>query len=254
VARAEKLAGWVELEGCFNFRDLGGYRSRDGGRMRSGHVFRADGLQHLTPRDLARLRHEIGLGGVIDLRSSAEVETNGRGLIAREPLALHHVPLFERDGEEDGAPREFLRDMGEVYFFMLRTAREPIARVVRILAETHAPCVFHCAAGKDRTGVISALLLGLLGVPRETIVADYAFSRRNLDQINARLRSSESYQRIMEDLPTGAYEAEPETMETLLDRVEARYGSMRGYAERAGISDALVDRLRARLLEDAPSP
>ena len=73
-------------------------------------------------------------------------------------------------------------------------------RVIRILAESDRPHVFHCAAGKDRTGVISALILSLLEVPRETIVSDYAFSRRNLDQVNARLRSSSTYQDLMDEL------------------------------------------------------
>jgi protein tyrosine/serine phosphatase len=254
VGQNGELARWVELEGCFNFRDLGGYRSRDGRRTRTGQVFRADGLQHLTPRDLERLRREIGLAGVIDLRSSAEVQSDGRGRIAREPLAFHHVPLFERDERFEEPPRDFLADMGELYLFMLRSASEPIARVVRLLAETDAPCVFHCAAGKDRTGVISALLLGLLDVPRDTIIADYAFSRQNLDRINARLNASRSYREILEDLPQGASEAEPATMETFLDRVEARYGSLRGYAERAGVGDGVIDRLQARLLEDVPAP
>ena len=72
------LASWVELEGCFNFRDLGGYRTEDGRRLRARQVFRSDGLQHLTARDLAHLREEIGLRGVIDLRSRDEVESDGR--------------------------------------------------------------------------------------------------------------------------------------------------------------------------------
>ncbi len=82
MSQDEGLASWVELEGCYNFRDLGGYRTGDGRRFRTGRVFRSDGLQHLTERDLEQLTGEIGLGTVIDLRSDQEVEDVGRGAIA----------------------------------------------------------------------------------------------------------------------------------------------------------------------------
>jgi protein tyrosine/serine phosphatase len=120
--------------------------------------------------------------------------------------------------------------------------------VVELLAELEAPVVFHCAAGKDRTGVISSLLLSLLGVPEETIVADYAFSRQNLDQINARLNASDTYQRLMSDLPDGAYDADPAAMRHFLDRVAAEHGSMSGWAEASGIDTATRERLMQRLL------
>ena len=132
---------------------------------------------------------------------------------------------------------------------MLGFAREPIAQVVRVIADTDAPAVFHCAAGKDRTGVISALLLSLLGVPRETIVIDYAFSRRNLELINTRLDHAGSYQEIMEDLPKGAYDADPACMESFLRRVDAAHGSMQNWAESAGLDGELQARLRERLLD-----
>ena len=81
------------------------------------------------------------------------------------------------------------------------------------------PLVFHCSAGKDRTGVISAVLLSLLGVPEETIVLDYAFSRQNIDLINARLDSSDTYQKLMTDLPEGAYDADPACMRKFLAKL-----------------------------------
>jgi protein tyrosine/serine phosphatase len=140
-------------------------------------------------------------------------------------------------------------NMGELYFLMLTAAREPIVQVVKLLADFESPAVFHCAAGKDRTGVISALLLSLLGIPEETIVADYAFSRQNIDRINARLRESATYQRLMDDLPEGAYDADPAAMLLFLDRVRERHGSFSDWAEGAGIDRATRERLAARLLE-----
>ena len=111
--------------------------------------------------------------------------------------------------------------------------------------------VYHCAAGKDRTGVVSAVLLGLLGVCDEVIVADYALSRRNLDAIIARLSQMEGYRGMLEQLPPDTLHAEPETMIQLLDRVREKYGSMREYVASAGVATELVERLESQLLEEA---
>jgi protein tyrosine/serine phosphatase len=119
---------------------------------------------------------------------------------------------------------------------------------VRLLAAAERPIVFHCAAGKDRTGVISALLLSLLDVPEETIVADYAFSRENIGLINARLNESQSYQRFMNELPAGAYDADPVAMQSFLARVREEHGSMSEWAVGAGVDVAEREGLRSRLL------
>lgn len=249
---SEALASWVELEGCFNFRDLGSYTNRSGQRMRGGQVFRADGLQRLSESDLARLCGDIGLGGVIDLRSSDEVSEDGRGRI-EEHVPIHHVPLFERARSQARADRqeidtELLANMGELYFVMLQAAREPIVRVVELIAHADTPVVFHCAAGKDRTGVISCLLLSLLDVPEDTIVADYAFSRKNIDAINARLGESETYQKMMHALPPDAYDANPAAIEHFLSKVKSEAGSLVDWAAGAGIDEKTRERLQARLL------
>ncbi|MFQ5699007.1 MAG: tyrosine-protein phosphatase [Myxococcota bacterium] len=245
----EAPARWIDLEGCFNFRDLGGYRTAQGESLAPGQVFRSDGLQHLTARDLAKLRDEIGLGGVIDLRTQRELVSDGRGAIAAEPFDFHHVPLFDDDGRpREEPPPDYLADMTEMYRFLARAGRRRIVRVLRLIAESPRPVVFHCSAGKDRTGVISALVLGLLGVPRATIVADYALSQKFLDQINRRLRTSDSYQELMEELPEGAYEADPATVERFLDSLESDYGGPAGWARFAGLEAADLARLRARLL------
>lgn len=247
----EVLASWVELEGCFNFRDLGGYQTSEGRRFRTGLVFRSDGLQFLTPADLAKLRDEIGLASIIDLRSTLEVNEAGCGAIA-EQTTRYSLPLFpEAGGDRAQALENFEMpsDMGELYYLMLMGAQKPIVEVVRLLADFDAPAVFHCAAGKDRTGVISALLLSLLGVPDDTIILDYAFSRQNIDRINARLDSSGTYQKLMHDLPEGAYDADPACMEKFLAKLRETYDSAEGWAEASGIDEATRERLAHRLLE-----
>lgn len=237
----------IDLDGCLNFRDVGGYPTSDGRTVRWRQVFRSDALHHLTRQDVAQLRGEIGLGTVIDLRSTAELRSEGRGPLAQEPVAFHHLPLYDGEAVRTSASTDMT--LMDRYFLLAEFAKQPIARVITTLAASDAPAVYHCAAGKDRTGVISAVLLGLLGVPEAVIVADYAATRENLDAIVERLMSTEGYQEMLSALPPDTMHAEPDTMAGFLTRLHDAYGSMAGYARAAGVSDESIDGLRARLLE-----
>ena len=241
----------VDLEGCLNFRDLGGYPAADGRCVRWGLVYRSDALHHLTPADVTRLCGELCVDTVIDLRSTPELTADGRGVLADAPVRFHHVPLF--DGHlsrpEGWAAVDTLADR---YTLLAEFARQPIARIVELLADAPGPAVYHCAAGKDRTGVVSAVLLGILGVPNDVIVADYAATQETLDAIIDRLMATKGYQRMLAALPPDTIEAEAGTMIAFLRGIAERYGSMHEYARRAGVSDATLERLAARLLEPAP--
>jgi len=129
-------------------------------------------------------------------------------------------------------------------------AKEQIARVLDVLGAEERPVVYHCAAGKDRTGVISALLLGLLGVPDEVIVADYVATQESLDAIIERLLETKGYQKMLAALPPDTMHAEGETMVGFLAGMRARYGSIRDYTLAAGVSAAAIARLADRLLEE----
>lgn len=237
----------IDLSGCLNFRDLGGYRSGDGQLVRWRQVFRSDALHHLTPQDVARLRDEIALGDVIDLRSTAELRSEGRGPLAAETMRFHHQPLFDAEVPRTASATEMT--LTDRYFLLAEFAKPAIARVIDTLAATDAPAVYHCAAGKDRTGVVSAILLGLLGVPDEIIVADYAATQENLDAIIERLMSTKGYQTMLSALPPDTLHAEPQTMITFLERMRGAYGTTADYARSAGVSAGSLDRLRLRLLE-----
>lgn len=240
----------IVLEGCFNFRDLGGYPTADGRAVGWRQLFRSDGLHHLTPRDIAVLRDEIRLGEVIDLRSSGELRSEGQGILGDEPMRFHHLPLFDRETDQRTHP-DYDPDsisLADRYFFLAELAKEAVAKVLGVLAETDRPAVYHCAAGKDRTGVISAILLSVLGVPDEIIVADYAASRENLDAIVDRLMSTKGYQEMLSALPPETMHAEPETMIQFLARLQKKYGSVQGYAEDAGVPAEQLEKLRSRLL------
>ena len=238
----------VSLEGCLNFRDLGGYPTDDGRSVRWQQVYRSDGLQALTEADVTRLRDELRIGTVIDLRSTPELRATGRGLLGGDPISFHHLPLYDGKMEALDDPAAVI-SLTDRYFLLATHAREQIGRVITAVAEAEAPLVYHCAAGKDRTGIVSAILLGLLGVREEIIVADYAATRENLDAIVERLMATKGYRTMLAALPAGTLHAEPTTMVEFLDRLRRRYGSMPGYAHAAGVTDATIERLMDRLLK-----
>lgn len=238
----------IALDGCHNFRDLGGYPTRGGRTVRWRRVFRSDALHHLTAADVLRLRDDLRLGTVIDLRSTHELDHDGRGLLAEATIAFQHVPLFDGEHVGDEARRAEI-GLADRYVLLAEFAHDRIGRVLRALADADGPAVYHCAAGKDRTGVISAILLGLLDVPDEVIVADYVATQDNLDVIIARLMETEGYRKMFAALPPDTLHAEPATMESFLTRLRERHGSFAGYACAAGLDDAHRARLTARLLE-----
>jgi len=170
----------VPFEASFNCRDIGGYETVDGRRVRRGCVFRSDTLHRLTAADLERAR-ELGIRTVIDLRSTDELTEWGRFAHA-DSVAFHHLPLFEQ--EEPGL-EPFDHDdpeppVGEMYVQMATAGRDALATSLRVIAEGEHSVVFHCAAGKDRTGILAALLLSTLGVSEDLVVADYEISEHAL--------------------------------------------------------------------------
>jgi protein-tyrosine phosphatase len=217
-------------------------------RLRWRRLFRSDALHGLTPEGIDRFVDELGIGAIVDLRSTGEVGAEGRGELQDRAPVYHHLPLFDGPLTPDAESANRLTLAGR-YFLMAERAKASVVRIVTALAECSTPAVYHCAAGKDRTGLISAIVLGLLDVPDEFIVADYAATQENLDAIIDRLTQSEGYREALENLPPDTLHAKPATMFSLLDQLRDRYGSFRGYASEIGLSDAVVDRLKGGLLE-----
>lgn len=239
----------IELDGCVNFRDLGGYPTRDGRRLRWRLLFRSDALHALSDADVRRLRDELSLRDVVDLRSSFELGNEGRGLLEHEPIGFHHTPLFDGNTRSADARASMSMSLGVRYLGMMELAQEKIASVIRILALSEGGAVYHCAAGKDRTGVISAVLLGALGVSDELIVADYALSAERIDAIIDRVMNMKGYGDTLKDMPADTLHAKPESMEEVLSGVADRYGSMTDYLREGGVDDAVLDALRLKCLE-----
>jgi len=171
----------LAFEGVQNFRDLGGYRTDDGGHTAWGQVFRADSLHKLTPSDLVAFER-MGVKVVYDLRGDEERATHPNPIDSIQ-LAVIGQP---RDGERRAIDSDTFRAaadgervLRDVYLGMLTHSARLFGQLITGLVDPdNRPAVFHCHAGKDRTGVAAALLLLGLGVDRETILDDYELTRR----------------------------------------------------------------------------
>jgi protein-tyrosine phosphatase len=239
----------IALEGAVNFRDLGGYDTLDGHRTRWRVLFRADGLGELTEPDLAVLR-QLGVRTVVDLRSGDEVERS-RFDVEAHPVTFHHFPFIKslpRPDEFALAPG-FL---GTQYTEMLDLATPQIVGALTALAAPGArPAVFHCTAGKDRTGLLSALVLSLLGVPEETVVADYALSGAAMARLREKLKMKYPDGTLFIDDSDAIFSADPAHMVALFAHLRQRYGTVAEYASEVGVPADVVARLREALLDPA---
>jgi protein-tyrosine phosphatase len=239
----------ITLEGAVNFRDLGGYAADDGMRTRWRTLFRADGLGELTEPDLAVLRG-LGIRTVIDLRSGSELE-RGRFDVEAHPVTFHHFPFIaELPDAQEFDRRPGL--LGSQYQEIVRDAGDQILAALDVLASPDAlPAVFHCTAGKDRTGVLSAIVLSLLGVDEPTVVTDYALSGAAMQRLREKLiRKYPEGRETIENIDE-VFSADPSQMELLLDHVREHYGSVAAYVEGLGAEPGLVERLQTALLEPA---
>jgi protein-tyrosine phosphatase len=240
----------IDLAGAFNFRDLGGYPTASGQNTRWGRLFRSDTLHELTDADVEILR-SLGLATIVDLRTSRELARTGRGPMASEPVAFRHLSVIaEGEGEAMAAPAEAGEELSTRYLWYLESGRQPLVEALSLVAEPdHLPLVFHCAAGKDRTGVLAALVLDLLGVEPEVIVTDYVVTAGRMELILARYRSDPDVAARMADVPASRFAVEAETMERFLSGLHERYGGARPWALTAGVDAAALDRLSDQLLD-----
>ncbi len=238
----------VEFEACFNFRDIGGYETIDGRTVRWGAVFRSGSLHRLTAVDLERTAR-LGVRTVIDLRTAEELERDGR-FARHHDVAFHHVP-FEEPAHDLEAQHRALEapPPGETYVTMATFGCNAVAAALRVIAEADQPVVVHCLAGKDRTGIVTALVLASLGVPDHAIAADYHLSERALGpSIAWAERNDAQWASVMAELPPWVLGAPPSAMEAFLGALRDRHGSIDGYLRDAGVGADVVDQLRARLL------
>jgi protein-tyrosine phosphatase len=229
------------FEGMVNFRDLGGIPAEDG-TVRRGLLFRSDSLAYATAADAKRLVDDLGLATVIDLRGQYEVDHLGRGPLADTAVRYVSAPIVDVSLADDLAGH---------YLAMLHEKGDVLAEMIKLLATGDAlPAVFHCEAGCDRTGVLAAAVLSLLGVADDVIAEDYALTAPAMPAIHARVRAVA--ERL--GLPTRPgvdveWAPEAAMMAGALKLARERWGGVREWAREYGVTDDDVTALRAALLD-----
>jgi hypothetical protein len=247
---------WFNLSGCDNVRDLGGLPTLDGSSTRRGVFLRADSLQALTADDVVALRETFGLRTIVDLRAKEEAAREGRGPLAHEPVDYHNLSFLPGEWVMPDDPRfpTIVKDLDsadriEHYLDYLRLAGDSVARALHLLAQpTTGPALFHCAAGKDRTGVLAALVLSLVGVHPDAIVADYAQTNERIALVNARLAGRPSYNRSVDPRTLAQLACRPEVMQGFLAGIDAGWGGSAVWARRAGLAEEDLRSLRQVLV------
>jgi protein-tyrosine phosphatase len=251
----------IPLEGAWNMRDLGGLPIVSGGSTCRNRYLRGDSLANLSEADV-RLLLERGVRAVIDLREPGEAAAQPSRLLDCPGVRVHSVPLF---GDLNPIGSTLPTQLGDLYLLCLRHGGPALRRTFELLAgpapgledgpvpgleDEQGAVLFHCAVGKDRTGIVAALLLELAGVPRPVIVEDYLDSGLNLKQL------VDKWIAQYESDPDTGYHPDllhclPQNIERLLDALAVTYGGAAAYLRGAGVSDAMLERIRRRLSDPA---
>jgi protein-tyrosine phosphatase len=239
-------SGPVEITGYVNFRDLGGHAIPDG-RVRHGLVYRSDSLAHVDADDVEHLAAERGIRTVVDLRREFEVETSPLDALEAAGVRVVHVSLIDPAVPPLQTTDIVDGTLADRYVSILDSSGAQFVTVLGMIADpANHPTVFQCAAGKDRTGLVAAMVLGLLGVNDDAITADYAATAAVVDVLLARLHA-----RAPGREPPGPriMSAEAATMQHALDWMRSVHGSVEGYARAYGLTSNQIDTMRAALVE-----
>ncbi|MFJ2580869.1 tyrosine-protein phosphatase [Kitasatospora aureofaciens] len=245
----ERIISFTHLR---NIRDLGGLVTTDGRAIRSGLVYRSDSLHKLAGPHAAEDREryaKLGVRTVIDLRHGWEIDQQGRAPHDTAPT-WHHLSIEHRSYDQyHQSFEDVARFFADRYVETAEDGREEIRTVLELVADPQsAPVLYHCKGGKDRTGIITALILSLLGVPEDDIVADYALTEAVRPLLLAEWEASGA-----KPLPpgTGAFRAPARAMELFLAELAQKHGSVSGYIASTGADpDDLARRLRALYLDN----
>lgn len=238
------------MKGLQNFRDIGGYRTRGGRAVKWRRIFRSDAHHPMKPEDIAFAADELKIRTIIDLRSNDELAKYGKSPLTEKQAAYHHLPFLTSAMLVNQNDPRVTGDVAKHYAHMMVGAADKIAAAVTTLAddENH-PAVIHCMGGKDRTGILTAVVLGVLDVNEEEIISDYALTEVYLGDFLQRLKGTPGYEKTAERFSPTMFTAKPETMERLLQWVKAKYRDMGGYLRSIGVPDETVARLRQFLLD-----
>lgn len=232
---------FLSLAGAANVRDLGGLPIAAGGTTRRGRILRSDLLVRLDSGDEDALVDRYGLRTVVDLRTTEELRRcpgpwEGHGVRAvSAPLPLD--PAFAAGRSED---------LTDLYLsFLEPPATAMVKAVATVMTSTDQPLLVHCAAGKDRTGVLVALLLEIIGVERAAVIDDYVMTHDRMPAVIARLEAEAG--RLPGHRSGAIHGADPGTLETFLTEADERFGGGRGWALARGLGEELLESFAASM-------
>jgi protein-tyrosine phosphatase len=245
----------IPFESIANFRDLGGYKAGREKMVAWRRLYRSGGIDHMSTNDKACLKDDIRLKTVIELANPDDVKKLREIRLLEEIGARYfHIP-FRPD-----IPDYYHKELG-LYknsanmgvFYLGRIGHETFAckliQILEIMAGLeYYPLLFHCAAGKDRTGVLAAVTLKLLGVSDEDIIADYVLTDASMEDVRQRICSNPETTDEIRNLPDFTWRAMPQFIQTFLDGLKEEYGSAAGYLKKYGAQKDLVKRLEKVLL------
>ena len=239
--------------GVHNIRSLGGYRTETGQGTRDDGYWRGCALSGIEAPHHDDLIGR-GLAHIIDLRRDDEISGDPNPLSGDPRVSYVNIPLFDGLAPIDQMAKEANRDqggfdMGYRYRRALDECQDNIARVLtHIVAAGEGGVYFHCTAGKDRTGIIAALLLSNAGVPRDVVVAEYALTARLGKPLMDRLRGAIQARGASPDRANRIIASDPDTMAKTLKHLDEKYGGPVAYLEQIGLDEAARRRLAARLV------
>jgi protein-tyrosine phosphatase len=242
----------IDFESVGNFRDIGGYRTGQGHTVAWRRIFRSGEMHRMTQDDLNKLREEIELTSVLDLRSGSELESGGKGLLEGAEIRYRNIAFMTDDDPEANASHyAHCTNMGEFYLVMVQQpgygAR--IVEALEVIADPgNYPLVFHCAVGKDRTGILAGVLLSVLGVEDKDIIEDYTLSGPYMEVLRNRITNDPQAPADVKSMPDFFWKASPDSMALFLNTLCRDYGSIKGYLEFMGCEPSLVERLKTALL------
>lgn len=237
---------WLPIEGCVNFRDLGGYRNSQGQTVRWRRLFRSDALQDMTPSDAVYAMEELGIRLVVDLRNPDEAERDGRGPLPGLGATYTHHPLLLERGFPPFTGGDVVERLSSTYQWLIHNSGPRVADAVNAITDANGSAVvFHCSAGKDRTGLLAAMVLEVLEVDAETIRADYLLTNEAVEGILRRIKAMQPNA----SPTTQSLAAQPLAFQVFQDTLRGEYAGAKAYLQRHGLSSESLERLRSNLLE-----
>ncbi|WP_376740869.1 tyrosine-protein phosphatase [Listeria booriae] len=250
----------IPLEGCFNFRDLGGYVNTAGKTVKWGKLYRSSLLTNITEKDKDTLE-KLGVSWICDLRSTSEIAAKPTPALAH--IKNRHIPIGTAKNESTESQKIDIPDDHRVYeplmgesYRVFAQSKDGFREIFNdIIEKEEVPFLFHCTAGKDRTGVLGALLLKLLDIPENTILADYELTNQYADNILGEMQGlvnafSNSEKKIDLENFRPMAEARPAYLEIAFDEMQKEYGSVDAYLEKGiGITPSEKAKFQTMMLE-----